>query len=124
MSIAKKLASSFTVLLMAVGLSGMARGQDVDKVESERIARFLARVVAEREKLVMFQYDCTITSSSDGLLRERFPKNLKIRYEYSKIDNHEILIADYSECEAGQKRPTFWIGRSGKYVISGKKGVG
>jgi hypothetical protein len=100
-------------------------GQEEGTLHSEKMGRFLARVIAERDKLVLYQFTYTIaTDEPTSFVARMFPDKLKITYEYSKLDDHELLMFDYSDCADRKEWPVEWRGRSGSYRISGRKGPG
>ncbi|GAB5407373.1 MAG: hypothetical protein Aurels2KO_56040 [Aureliella sp.] len=90
-----------------------------DDSESRAANRLLLRMLSERDMVVQYRVRYTVRES-EGL--ERFPKGLSTIVEYSKVDDHFVLLYNYSECEPKQRQAGRWIGRSGDLLVSGTEG--
>ncbi|MCB0321647.1 MAG: hypothetical protein KDD60_12035, partial [Bdellovibrionales bacterium] len=106
----------FILSVVCLANAEFALCQSDDTVDTKK---FLLRMASEREMVVSYQYRCKLKTSEGFSV---FPNNLSLICEYSKLDDHFLLVYDFSECDERERKTTKWIGRSGKYLISGEAG--
>ena len=123
--ISSRLSVAISLLLMFP--MNLAICQDGKSETGDAVTRFLAKMTAEREKLVIFKYECELSNGAslkpagvELAFSSVFPNKLKIVYEYSKLDDHEMIVLDFSNCDTVDDKRVQWIGCSQGLRISGR----
>jgi len=106
-----------TILAIAPSLLLTDRCKSDDTTDPT-VRRFFRELQEARATFDRYVVHCTFASSDFA----EYPKGLKITYQISKPDEHELIVYDYSGCQPEEKQPATWRGKSSIHIIHGNAG--
>lgn len=112
--------AKYITLAAAIGIQliSLASTSHAQELSDSSLTKLFDEMESERAKLQRFIVKCSFRS--EGI--PDYPSGLKMTYEFSKPDDHYVIVYDYSNCANEHRRPNTWHGRSGGYYISGTQG--